>query len=56
MSRKTEIRHILEDTLTVNSDGVIEGISKVSEKLDEFIDEKMVEEKEIELFTDKNGM
>jgi len=56
MSRKTEIRHILEDTLTVNSDGVIEGIAEASDRLDDFIDEKIIEEKEMELFTDGQGL
>lgn len=52
MGRKTEIEHILEDTLTVNQDGVIEGFGEVCEIIDQKIDEYMIEEKELEQITE----
>lgn len=48
MGRKTEIRNVLENTLTVNQDGVIEGLGEASELIDQKIDEFMIEEKEFE--------
>lgn len=48
MSRKTEIRSVLEGTLTVNQDNVIEGIGEASELIDQKIDEFIIEEKEFE--------
>lgn len=52
MARKTEIRNILENTLTVNQDGVIKGIGEASDIIDQKVDEYIVEEKEFEQISD----
>lgn len=52
MSRKTEIREILEDELYINDDGVIRGIDEASEALDEYVDEAIIREKEFEQMTE----
>jgi len=49
MGRRTDIERILYDELWVDVDGNLQGVEEASRKLDEFVDEKIIEEKELEL-------